>query len=89
MRSLLQRLKLFLNKILNFISDTITRSGSDETEATIEQMPREHLTPPHTPSTTIRQNHESSSFFSSRRRRHHHHHHRHRLPARVRGYEVR
>ncbi|CAF3332288.1 unnamed protein product [Rotaria socialis] len=68
------------------LSDTITRSGSDETEATVEQMPREQITPPHTPSTTIRQSHESSSFFSGRRRRHHYHH---RQPHRSRRYEHR
>ncbi|CAF3869299.1 unnamed protein product [Rotaria magnacalcarata] len=67
------------------LSDTITRSGSDETEATVEQMPREQITPPHTPSTTIRQSHESSSFFGGRRRRHHHHH---RQPHRSRRYEI-
>ncbi|CAF2415568.1 unnamed protein product [Rotaria sp. Silwood2] len=63
--------------------DTITRSISDETEATVEQIPRGHITPPQTPSTTIQQNHESCSFFGGRRRRHHHH----RPPHRSRRYE--
>ena len=55
------------------------------TEATVEQVPRESQgTPPTTPSTTVRQNHESCSFFG-RRRRHRHHS---RQPHRSRRYEV-
>jgi len=70
---------------LLFISDTIARSISDETEATVEQIPREsQITPPQTPSTTVRQNQESCSFFG-RRRRHRHHH---RQASRARRYEV-
>ncbi|CAF1038558.1 unnamed protein product [Rotaria sp. Silwood1] len=65
------------------LSDTITRSFSDETEATVEQIPRGQITPSQTPSTTVQQSHESCSFFSSRRRRHHHH----RQPHRSRRYE--
>ncbi len=57
---------------------------SDETEATVEQIPREaQITPPQTPSTTVRQSHESCSFFG-RRRRHRHH----RQPNRSRRYEI-
>ncbi len=55
------------------------------TEATVEQIQRESQgTPPPTPSTTVRQNHESYSFFG-RRRRHRHHS---RQPHRSRRYEV-
>ncbi len=73
----------FLENI--FFSDTIARSVSDVTEATVEQIPRESQgTPPATPSTTVRQNHESCSFFG-RRRRHRHHS---RQPNRSRRYEV-
>lgn len=75
-----------LIRVFICISDTIERSISDETEATVEQMPREQqITPPQTPITTVRQSHESCSFFG-RRRRHRHHH---RQPHRSRRYEVR
>jgi hypothetical protein len=57
-------------------SDTIARSVSEETEATVEQMPREQQT---TPPQTVRQN-QSCSFFGRRRR--------HRHPHRPRRYEV-
>ncbi|CAF3476500.1 unnamed protein product [Rotaria sordida] len=66
------------------LSDIITRSISDVTEATVEQIPREQITPPQTPSTTVQQNHESCSFFGGGRRRRHHHH---RQPHRLRRYE--
>ncbi|CAF3593816.1 unnamed protein product [Adineta steineri] len=66
------------------MNDIITRSISDETEETIEQMPREQqITPPQTPLTTVRQNHESCSLFGRRRRRHH------RQPHRSRRHETR
>ncbi|UJR23518.1 hypothetical protein I4U23_026512 [Adineta vaga] len=65
------------------LNDFITRSISDETEATVEQMPREQqITPPQTPITTAQQNREPCSFFGRRRR------HRHRQPHRSRRYEI-
>ncbi|CAF0823891.1 unnamed protein product [Adineta ricciae] len=68
------------------LSDNITRSISDETEATGEQMPREQqITPPQTPITTVEQNHEPCSFFGRRRRHRHRHHHQ---SHRSRRYEI-
>ncbi len=78
-------LNFCVENISYFLSDTIARSVSDVTEPTVEQIPRESQgTPPPTPSTTVRQNHESCSFFG-RRRRHRHHS---RQPHRSRRYEV-
>lgn len=58
------------------LNEPIARSVSDETEGTVEQIPREsQITPPQTPSTTVRESQETCSFFG-RRRRHRHHSHR-------------
>ena len=74
---------------LIFFSERRTRSVSDETEGNAEPMSREQqLTPPQTPSTTIRQSHESCSFFGRRRRHHHHHRPHHRSANRSRRIEV-
>jgi hypothetical protein len=72
--------RFFQNHILYclFLSDTLARSISDETEATVEQMPREQQTTP--PPQAVRQNHQTCSFFGRRRR--------HRHPNRPRRYEV-
>lgn len=71
-----------LKRDTNDFSEPIARSVSDETEGTVEQIPREsQITPPQTPSTTVRESQETCSFFG-RRRRHRHHSHR------SRRYEV-
>ena len=76
----------FQNISFCLISDIIARSVSDETEATVEQIPRESQgTPSQTPSTTVQQSYESLSFFG-RQRRHRHHS---RQPHRSRRYKVR
>ena len=55
-------------------SERRAESIIDETDLNGEAMTREvQLSPPTTPSTTMRQSHDTCSFFG-RRRRHHHHH---------------
>ena len=56
-----------------FFRERRAQSIIDETDLNGEALTREvQLSPPTTPSTTMRQNHDTCSFFG-RRRRHHHH----------------
>ncbi len=67
----------FLKYSFSLITGRIARSITEETKATLGQIPREsQITSPQSPSITVRQGQGICSFFDRRHPHWHRHHHR-------------